>query len=728
MSPARDIDASLRRDDKWFLGGGRLLAWAPPFPVHLDAPGFWDEAHLVHLALAPGFAVTVLDAGLRPVAWRTKRRRWQPSHLALEHAAAGWRLSERRAVVEGDALAVELDLTGPESAVVVTWTAQPASAEAPCELVEASPGRILLRRALLARRGPALPAALALGMTGAGSFAVQSSEHTSNLPDWRLTPFYETAGPDGLPGTVRTAGISPYGLIYAGVAATVPSGRARLVAALGVNPEEAGALAALAAALATSPVERSRAAWREWFESVPDLGCDDPYLETAYWYRWFGLRLATILGGAYNFPHPVVTEGISYFRMPISYSAQAHAREVRWHRDPALGAGIFRTFARHQAGTGILPAHVMAGHVEDGAIYHADWGGALRAFLQIHPDADLAREWMGVLRRYADYFDRERDREGISLYDHVNQWESGQEYMSRYLFVDETGDEWRPLARRLKGVDATVYQYATSRAAAALARANGADPIPWLARAERIGRAVRERMWDPATLVFRDLAPDGRPNPGVYLTSLYPLATSITGVEHLGALERYLVSPEHFWTPFPAPASSRSDPYYCAEPNWKGRRHNCPWNGRVWPMTNSHVAEILARASRLQPAWRDVLAEFLGRHVRMLFWDQDPARPNCFEHYHPETGQPSAYRGIDDYMHSWLADLILRFAAGIQPADDRVVLDPLPLCARVELAGAMVRGHRLDVRVARGRTTAWLDGQRVARAADGAVTLPLARA
>src|SRR2546429_4324554 len=28
---------------------------------------------------------------------------------------------------------------------------------------------------------------------------------------------------------------------------------------------------------------------------------------------------------------------------------------------------------------------------------------------------------------------------------------------------------------------------------------------------------------------------------------------------------------------------------------WKGKRHNCPWNGRVWPMTNSHIIEALAR-------------------------------------------------------------------------------------------------------------------------------------
>ena len=32
-----------------------------------------------------------------------------------------------------------------------------------------------------------------------------------------------------------------------------------------------------------------------------------------------------------------------------------------------------------------------------------------------------------------------------------------------------------------------------------------------------------------------------------------------------------------------------------ANAEWKGKRHVCPWNGRVWPMTNSHVMEALGR-------------------------------------------------------------------------------------------------------------------------------------
>jgi hypothetical protein len=63
--------------------------------------------------------------------------------------------------------------------------------------------------------------------------------------------------------------------------------------------------------------------------------------------------------------------------------------------------------------------------------------------------------------------------------------------------------------------------------------------------------------------------------------------------------------------------------------------------------------------------------------ITLMFHDGDPARPNSYEHYDPITGTPSLYRGYDDYMHSWIVDLILRHAVGVQPGRDAI--DPLPL-------------------------------------------------
>ena len=45
----------LARDDKWYLGGGKALVWAPEFPKFLDRPGFWDQAYYLDHAICPVF-------------------------------------------------------------------------------------------------------------------------------------------------------------------------------------------------------------------------------------------------------------------------------------------------------------------------------------------------------------------------------------------------------------------------------------------------------------------------------------------------------------------------------------------------------------------------------------------------------------------------------------------------------------------------------------------------
>src|SRR3989449_6936506 len=79
----------------------------------------------------------------------------------------------------------------------------------------------------------------------------------------------------------------------------------------------------------------------------------------------------------------------------------------------------------------------------------------------------------------------------------------------------------------------------------------------------------------------------------------------------------------------------------------------------------------------------------------MMTFDGDPDRPNCFEHYHPHTGRPSVYRGIDDYLHSWGNDLIVSHVMGVLPDGPRgLTVWPLPLgVTRATLHGVRVPGR-----------------------------------
>ncbi|MER3513504.1 MAG: hypothetical protein C4310_03150, partial [Chloroflexota bacterium] len=62
--------------------------------------------------------------------------------------------------------------------------------------------------------------------------------------------------------------------------------------------------------------------------------------------------------------------------------------------------------------------------------------------------------------------------------------------------------------------------------------------------------------------------------------------------------------------------------------------------------------------------------------------------------------QPPFFRGTDDYMHSWIADLILQFVAGLQPSVDgsQLVVDPLPFgLEHFTVEAARIAGQRVDV-------------------------------
>lgn len=180
--------------------------------------------------------------------------------------------------------------------------------------------------------------------------------------------------------------------------------------------------------------------------------------------------------------------------------------------------------------------------------------------------------------------------------------------------------------------------------------------------------------------------------------SFYPLLTDLPDEQQVLGMLALLEDPTSFGTPFPVPSSAVDDAQFDPNALWKGKRHNCPWNGRVWPMTNSHIVHGLIRQWRLgHRAVGPAAGRLLRRFVHLLFHDGDLERPNCFEHYNPYTGQASVYRGIDDYQHSWVLDLILRGVMGIHPTTTGLTVDPLPMELDHAVVGLRLRGRAVLV-------------------------------
>jgi hypothetical protein len=725
----------LARDDKWYLGCGDGIIFAPPFAQWLDAPGFWDEATFYQYAVAPLYTITFLDHDGRELSARLVDQRWTPAELTCRYALTGGiEATEVRTVQPGGVFVSEWRLHAdvPISIHGVAWTAQDTDV-LDIQSMQWDGSALGFVRELRDRRN--VPLRLRAELTclgGATSWSASLSERTALQPHWRLTPFGEQWRQESLPSRVRPMGITPDGLLYAAVHRALTRGVTdmNVTFAMRLTPDEAAlsghprpraytprSTAAVTAGAATLG-GASRRRWQEMFDLAPRFTCSDPYFERYYWYRWYGLWLNAIAPGTGMYRYPTTCEGVGAFHQPIAYSAPCHVRELRWLSDPEPARGVLRTMFAHQRSDGSLHGRVYLNHLSQTDFYHADWGGAFLALDVVAPDEQFARELYPSLAKYADWLLSTRDRNNSGMIDVIDQYETGQEFMSRYLAVDPNADRYGWENRlQLKGIDATVYAYRVVQALESLAPRCGApnDSARWRAAAERIARAVRERMWDPEAELFCDVDPKtGERSDVLAAVGFYPFLTDLAKEVHLGGLLRTLLDPSLFWTTYPVPSSALSDPQFSPIGEWKGKRHACPWNGRVWPMTNSHIVEALGTwATPARAELRSAAAHLLRRFVHMMFFNGAAERPNCFEHYNPFTGAPSTYRGIDDYQHSWVVDLIIQYVCGLRPDASGLTVDPLPLdFDMAELSDARIAGHIVSVRVERDSYDITVDGDR----------------
>jgi hypothetical protein len=563
---------------------------------------------------------------------------------------------------------------------------------------------------------PPLPVYLSLGANGPRlSHTVNLAEKHDDSPRYETSVLPEKLVNGRLKGDWQASG---YGLVH-GVQQYEVSSDRPLIVACGAGLDAAGAERARRSSL-EDPVAESENAWHAYFDSVPQFRSENKHLEQAYWYRWYGLRLNTVdvtglpnlaTGGLFA---PYVTEGIGFFRNYITYSAQAHLREMSWHHDPSVAVGILENFSALQKAHGLVPGHnYSARPARD--FYHADFATGAALLDQIHPGSVTNQHLQGLgdyyraFRKQREIIARSEDgcfgetEAASGVYMIFDQNETGQEYMNRYQFVLDSADDWG--AFKLAGADATAYMAALEN----LLEQRGVEH-----REPSQRRAALGELWNDEAGMFLDRKPEGwsesgggwspaRPSTGLYPLMLNPLP--VPNEKASRAIKSWLLDEERFNLPAGFPAEARTEPTFDAEGRWKSRRMNCPWSGRSWPMANSHLVDAAANVARLaDPELRHAAGSALLKAVSMLFHDGDPNRPCCYEHYNPLTGKPALYRGYDDYMHSWVVDLIMRHAVGVQPQIGEWHVDPLPLGAESECSEIPHPRGRLHVKVSRDGT------------------------
>ena len=504
----------LSRPDKWYLGGGNRLLWAPPFPLYLDFPGLWDEAHYYNYELKPLFTWTLLDDDGVEIPLHFERRSWKPSALGqdyrvqIRNSHSAIRISESKAVLPNDVATSFMRLLNPSRRTMklhfVAWTVQehfPSKQSSWLADITYHNGIISFRKLLRPSVDPHLELSCSFAVNKkASSQSINLSERTALQPHWRLTPLYEKFSSGRLPNEMRLSGVTNEGLIYLGLHSELllkPNSETSIAVAFSVAPSPDEALSNLHPVLKQiDPVDLSTLSWEDHFGSVPSFQSSDEFLTRYYWYRWYGLRLNTMYGNEGHYKRPFVCEGIGYFRAPITYSAQCHVLENRWMHEPELAQGSLLVFLDNQREDGGFRGYIDVNHYRQEMFYHANWGNALLQLHLIHPSIEYLQRTYDGLKKYVGYFDRERDEEISGLYDIDNHYETGQEYMHRYTAIDPRADQdnWGEVFR-LKGVDVTVYIYELKRALAFAADHLGRtdEAELWKLEAENRGPDIRRR-------------------------------------------------------------------------------------------------------------------------------------------------------------------------------------------------------------------------------------------
>ncbi len=758
----RDRIAALSRSDKWFLGGLDGIVWAPPFPSWLHKPGFWDPAHIFQHEMGPCFSVALLDERGEEIPLSLSEEgagraggsdrsgiRWQPGSMTVwwDPGSVAVRTEEPRKEPRKEPSVLVREARSIRGGVLesawqlpvevggrwlVAFTALPRGGGS-----QLRGGRHGLSWSGTATDTRGRTLAVDVEMTGAHppDWTASATSEGGAAPVWQLSPFPErlaarlsagsleergkganqgaagrnsgaadeASGPTGTAGEPTGAGRQLEqpgdGGSWTWVAAAFPVSEGEAVVRLRLAPR-------LPSQESNEDWRRRRIpAWESFFRGFPAFRCGDPFMDRYFDYRIYGLGLNRTGGGWGNIRHPAICEGPEYFHVPIAYSAPCHMMEMRWHARGREAWGSLMNFLEHQKKDGSFHGRIYPGDLRGTHFYHANWGDALLAVHRMHPNRVALRRCYDGLARYADWLRTARDPEDSGMFTVENHYETGQEYMSRYMAVSPDADaqDWEPRLR-LKGIDVTVYGYLLFRALAAVARElnRPADAEEWRRLEDRSGAAITDRMWSPEAGLFTDVDARTLERTGVKAAvGFYPMLAGLADDERLDAMMDHLENPATFGTFFPVPSSSVDDPRFSAEGVWKGTRRNCPWNGRVWPMTTSHVIEGLLRM------WRrgnrragELAARMIPRFLEMMFDGGDPDRPNCYEHYNPRTGRACYFRGIDDYQHSWVLDLLARGVAGLEVDEEGLAVHPLPHGLRdVSLGPVRARGLALSVRL-----------------------------
>ena len=420
---------------------------------------------------------------------------------------------------------------------------------------------------------------------------------------------------------------------------------------------------------------------------IPIVDLPDKTIERAYYFRWWTYRkhIKTTQEGH------VITEFLptvpwSSTHNAISCPAGFHIREGRWLKDEE---GIVKDYIRFWL---TFPEKMYC---------YSSWlAAAVEEYCEIHGDWAFAEE---ILEDLEVYFQKriERSKKDIGLF-YSEDCEDGME-------VSISGNGLRPTA--------SSYAYADAKALSRLAKRRGLydKAKQYEVVAEDIKEKMMTLLWTGEffqtipeeymneSCIYKGVRPAIAPEKSVQeLIGYVPWYFCIPGEEKTEVFQK-LLDPTIFYSPYGLTVADQSHPRFM-EPH----RHECLWNGPIWPFATTQVLVALANAVRdckdtssdsqptgvYKPCKEDyykLLHQYASSFQRTL--------PNgkivdwIDENMDPKNGEWLARRILEgwgfkeskggyergkDYNHSMYCDLVLSGLLGIQArADGKLEVKPL---------------------------------------------------
>ncbi|MBX3086307.1 MAG: hypothetical protein KF716_32020 [Anaerolineae bacterium] len=393
--------------------------------------------------------------------------------------------------------------------------------------------------------------------------------------------------------------------------------------------------------------EQSQSRWQKWFEAVP------PVLEAyqeQYYYAWWIMR-AGLLSTRFFFTREALAPSKVHYVGVWQWDQFFHAIAYR-HVDSQLAEDQLRIMLDHQQEDGMLPDAIH----DEGLIVH----------LTKPVDAAVTKPpliaWT-VLKLY------EKSRHMDFLYEVYESLVRWHEWWMRdninacglceYRHPFSSGLDDSPLwddGVPVVAPDLNTYLCVQCESLAKIATiiGNEKDAEFYTERAEFWAAQMQRVMWNEQKGIFDALYQE-KPIDVFTPFQLLPMWTGRMPQRINERLIAHLTDPAHFWTKWPIPSVSASDPKFNPEQMWRGP---------TWPNINFLFVEALERIGQTE----------LAQQLRTKTLDLIMQHRDIYEYYNPITGtRPVKSAPIFGWSSAVFIDLAIQETAYVQQRQQQSV-------------------------------------------------------